>query len=298
MTTPVEPEDALTQPFPAVGRRPGVKRRNKNDRIPLWLSVIAVVVAVYFVIPTLFVIPMSFSEARTFVFPPVGFTLDLYRDFFTPSPNASTSWIGSLGNSVLVALLTTIVATTLGTAAALGLDRLTGRLGGFARTLLMLPLVAPSIVIAVDVYMMFLQWRLVGTLQGYVLAHSVIALPFVLVSVTAALSSFDRGLLRAAAALGASPTRAFITVTMPLISRGILTGAIFAFVTSFDEVVVALFIRSPQFQTLPVLMYNSVTAEIDPTLSAASSLIVVVVTMVFLLPQIFGFVRRHRKAKK
>ena len=102
-------------------------------------------------------------------------------------------------------------------------------------------------------------------------------------------------LLRASSSFGASPLRSFVRVTMPLISRGILTGAIFAFVTSFDEVVIALFLRSPTFQTLPVQMYNSVTVEIDPTISAASSLIVVAVTIIFLVPQLVGARKKTRK---
>jgi putative spermidine/putrescine transport system permease protein len=118
--------------------------------------------------------------------------------------------------------------------------------------------------------------------------------PFVLVSVSTALGGFDQKLLRASASLGASPLRSFVTVTMPLISRGVLTGAIFAFVTSFDEVVIALFLRSPTFQTLPVQMYNSVTFELDPTISASSSLVVVAVTIIFLVPLIVGSRRKTR----
>ena len=110
----------------------------------------------------------------------------------------------------------------------------------------MVPIVTPAIVMATSVYIAFLQWRLVGSLTGYVLAHAAIATPFVVVSVTSALGTFDPTLLRAAASLGASPFRAFLTVTMPLIGRGVQTGAILAFVTSFDEVVIAVFIRSPE----------------------------------------------------
>ena len=300
MTDTTPPETGATTatvaPPPPPPPSPRARRRaarRSQDRVPIWLRVVTTIVALYFVLPTLFVIPMSFSEASTFVFPPEGFTMRLYENFFTPSDSPSTDWLGSLGNSFLVAALSALLATVLGTAAALGLNRLTGRLSSLARALLMMPLVTPSIVLAVDIYMMFLQWRLVGSLEGYVLAHTAIALPFVLVSVTAALGTFDTRLLRAASSLGAPPWRSFLNVTVPLISRGIVAGAILAFVTSFDDVVIALFIRSPQFQTLPVLMFNSVTVEINPTLSAAASLIVVVVTLVFLLPQLFGLKRRR-----
>lgn len=265
------------------------RRLRGADEIPLWLWVVGIFVALYLVLPTLFVIPMSWSTATTFVFPPRGFTLRLYENFFT-----NERWIGSLGRSFLVAVLASGLATVVGTAAALGLSQLQGRAARFARTLLMVPIVTPAIVIATSVYIAFLQWRLVGSLTGYVLAHAAIATPFVVVSVTSALGNFDPRLLRAAASLGASPLRAFLTVTMPLIGRGVLTGAILAFVTSFDEVVIALFIRSPEFQTLPVQMYNSVTVEIDPTVAASSSLIVITVSFIFLAGMILGVTSKRK----
>lgn len=269
------------------------QRRRRLDRgvdpIPPWLAIIGVVVALYFILPTLVVIPLSFSSGSAFQFPPKELTLHWYQNFFT-----NPIWLGSLGNSFLVAILASLLATTVGTAAAVGLHRLTGRLAGFARTLLMVSMVTPAIVVAVAVYISFLQWHLTGTLLGYVLAHAALGVPFVLVAVTSALGGFDPKLLRASASLGASPLRSFVRVTLPLISRGVLSGAIFAFVTSFDEVVIALFLRSPTFQTLPVQMYNSVTFELDPTISASSSLVVVVVTIIFLVPQLIGN-RRNRK---
>ncbi len=251
------------------------------DPIPWWLKAFGGLVIAFFILPTLFVIPMSFSTATTFQFPPPGFSLRLYENFFT-----NPVWLDSLGNSFLVASLTALLATTVGTAAAVSLSRLDGRVARSVRTLLMVPIVAPSIVVAVAVYISFLGWRLTGTVTGYVLAHTAIAVPYVLVSVTGALGGFDQRLLKASASLGASPLRSFVRVTMPLISRGILTGGIFAFIVSFDEVVIALFLRSPLFQTMPVQMYNSVTVEIDPTISAASSLMVVAVTIIFVLPQL------------
>jgi putative spermidine/putrescine transport system permease protein len=268
---------------PAARRRRPRARDRGVDPIPWWLKVIVALVGLYFVLPTLFVIPVSFSSASTFQFPPRDFSLQLYENFFT-----NPVWLRSLRNSVLVALLASALATVVGTAAALGLHNLTGRLARFARTLLMVSIVTPAIVIAVAVYISFLKWHLVGTLGGYVLAHAAIGVPFVLVSVTSALGGFDPKLLRASASLGAPPLRTFLNVTMPLISRGVITGAIFAFVTSFDEVVIALFLRAPAFQTLPVQMYNSVTVEIDPTIAASSSIVVVAVTAICLILQFVG----------
>ena len=262
---------------------------SRVDPIPWWLKLVGAAVGLYFILPTLFVIPMSFSSAATFQFPPRGFSLRLYQNFFT-----NPVWLASLRNSVLVALLAALLATVVGTAAALGLHQLTGRLARFVRTILMISIVTPAIVIAVAVYISFLQWQLVGTVAGYVLAHAAIGVPFVLVSVTSALGGFDPKLLRASASLGAPPWRTFLTVTMPLISRGIVTGAVFAFVTSFDEVVIALFLRSPTLQTLPVQMYNSVTVEIDPTIAASSSVVVTAVTTICLVLQFVGGRRKSR----
>lgn len=268
--------------------RAGRRRRDRGvDPIPWWLTVIGVAVAIYFILPTLVVIPMSFGGYGSFQFPPKQFSLDLYVNFFT-----NPKWIGSLGNSLIVAVLASLLATIVGTAAALGLHNLTGRFSRFVRTLLMVSMVAPAIVVAVAVYISFLQWHLVGSIPGYVLAHAAIGVPFVLVSVTSALGGFDSQLLRASASLGASPLRTFVRVTLPLIGRGVFTGAVFAFVTSLDEVVIALFLRSPFFQTLPVQMYTAVTVEVDSTIAAASSLVVVTVTILLLIPML---VRRPKR---
>lgn len=276
------PVTAPPSKSPPVTRR--IRRRVRGvDPIPWWLKLFVALVAVYLILPTVFVIPMSFGSTRSFAFPPKNLTFDLYRNFFSDE-----RWLTSLQNSVVVGLLAALIATVVGTAAAVGLHHLRGKPAQIIRALLMVPLVAPAIVIAVAVYISFLKWHLVGTLQGYVLAHAAIAVPFVLVAVTSALSNFDSNLLRASASLGASPSRTFRRVTMPLIGKGILSGAVFAFVTSFDEVVIALFLRDPTFQTMPVQMYNSVTYEIDPTMAAASSLVVVVVTVVCLGLQLLG----------
>lgn len=263
------------------------------DAVPWWLKVLGLVIAMFFVLPTLVVIPMSFTSGNSFSFPPPSTSTQWYQNFFVDD-----RWLTALGNTVQVALTVTVLATVLGTAAAVGLSRMTSRWAGLLRAVLMLPLVSPGIVIAVAVYVSYLQWRLVGTFTGYVLAHTAMAIPFVLVSVGASLGGFDHRLLLAAQSLGATPWRAFRTVQLRLIAPGVVSGAVFAFVTSLDEVVVALFLRAPQFETLPVRMFNSVTVEIDPTVAAASSMLVVLVTMLILLPMLSRVLRRRRESGK
>lgn len=259
------------------------------DAVPLWLRIVGILVAVYLILPTLVVIPMSFSAGTTFQFPPDEWSLRWYENFFTDD-----RWITALTNSLRVAVVVMLLATVIGTAAAVGLSRAGGRWAEAVRSFLMLPLVAPGIVIAVVVYIAYLKWGLVGSFGGYVLIHTAMALPFVLVAVSASLSGFDPNLLRAASSLGATPLRAFWKVQLPQILPGVLSGAVFAFVTSLDEVVVALFIRSPLFETLPVRMFNSVTIEIDPTVAAASSILVVLATVIILTPQLLRLARRKK----
>ncbi len=290
MTAVAPPREPVEAPQQS-RRAPRWPRRLRRgaDPVPLWLTLVGVIVALYLVLPTLIVIPMSFSEATTFVFPPKGSSLWLYRNFFT-----NDRWLDALRNSFVVAVLASGLATVVGTAAALGLHQMRGRGTRWVRSALMFPILTPSIVIATAVYISYLKWHLTGTLTGYVFAHAALASPFVLVTVTSALGTFDATYLRASASLGASPWRSFLTVTLPLISRGVATGAVLAFVTSFDEVVIALFLRSPKFQTLPVQMYNSVVVEIDPTIAASSSLIVVTVSIIFLVALLVSARRNSR----
>jgi len=260
-------------------------------RLPaIWpLRIAAALVGAWLIVPTLVVIPLSFTDRATFQFPPPGWSLRYYREFF-----ADPAWLGSLLNSLQLALMVTVAATVLGVAATFALVR--GRFRGksLINGALVAPMMVPGIIVAIAVYAAFLDWQLVGTPQGYVVAHTVLALPFVVITVSSTLRTFDRRLEQAAASLGAGPVATFRQVTLPLLAPGIASGAVFAFVTSFDEVVVSLFIQSPELQTLPVRMFTSVTTEIDPTIAAAASLIVVLTTLLVLLPQLL---RRSRNAQ-
>lgn len=257
-------------------------------RIPIWLMGIGVVVAVWLIAPVLIVIPLSFTGKDSFEFPPTTWSLDYYQTFFT-----DPAWRNGLVTSLILGVVVAIVAVILGTLAAFGLVR--GRFPGkgVVNALVLAPMIAPGIVVAVAVFGVFLGWRLAGTWPGFLLAHTMLAVPFVVVTVSTSLSSFDRTLERAAASLGASALTTFRRVTLPLIVPGVASGALFAFVTSFDEVVIALYLKSPTLYTLPTKMYTSVTSEVDPTIAAASTVILVVTTTLILLPT---FLRRNRHA--
>ncbi|WP_067177337.1 ABC transporter permease [Microtetraspora niveoalba] len=243
----------------------------------LWGALVGAVL----IAPTLIVIPLSFTGKASFTFPPESWSLRWYQNFFT-----DPGWRDALLTSVRIALLVAVLASALGTAAALALDsgRVPGK--GLINGLLLSPMVVPQIVAAIGVYAVFLKWGLAGTTLGFVLAHTALAIPFVIVAVSAVLRGYDRRLEQAAASLGAGPLTTFFQVTLPLILPGVLSGAVFAFVTSLDEVVIALYLQSPELHTLPVQMFSSVTVETDPTIAAASTLVLVVTTMLILLPQL------------
>ncbi|TDD33401.1 ABC transporter permease [Actinomadura sp. KC06] len=261
-------------------------RAGRDGGLGWGLKIIVGLIGLLLIAPTAVVIPMSFSAGTTFQFPPDGWSLRWYESFFT-----SERWMRSLLTSVQIGLLVAVTATVLGVAVAFGLNRTRFRGRGAIRSMMMAPLIVPSIVVAVAIYGVFLKWQLNGTAVGYVVAHTVMALPFVVTVMSTSLAGYDRTLDTAAATLGATAWRTFFRITVPLVAPGVLSGFVFAFVMSLDEVVIALFLQTPDIQTLPVQMYNSITLEIDPTIAAASSLMVVATSIVLLMPQ---FVRRKR----
>jgi len=243
----------------------------------------------YLLAPTLVIIPMSFTEASILSFPPDGFSLRWYDQMLT-----RPEWSTGLRNSAVVAVLTAILATLLGTLAALGMTR--GRFPGRAllNGLALSPLIVPVVIIAIGMFSLFVQWRISGSIVGLVVAHTALALPFVIVNVATSLRTMDRNLELAAANLGATPARSFLRITLPIIFPGVLAGAIFAFITSWDEVVVAIFLTSARFRTLPVEMWEQVRQVVDPTVAAVSTTLLVVTTTLLLLLLV---VRRQAPAR-
>jgi putative spermidine/putrescine transport system permease protein len=229
------------------------------------LGAACALIAVWLLLPLALIVPISFSAEDSFAFPPRTWTLQRYANLTDPV------WVGALLNSLLVATLSAAVCAVLGTLAAFALVRSESRLMGLLRILVLAPQIVPIIIVGLGVYLVFLRWQLNGTVLGFVLAHSMLSLAFVVIPVTAALQTFDRGLERASASLGAGPIATFRQVTLPIIRPAVLSGALLAFLSSFDEFVLALFLQSPSFVTLPVLVYRRMRDVIDPTIAAVAT---------------------------
>ncbi|UOQ59852.1 ABC transporter permease [Leucobacter rhizosphaerae] len=251
----------------------------QHSRPGFALRIWAVLVGIVLIAPLAVVVPLSFTAKRSFKFPPDGYSIEWYQNFF-----GDAAWLQALWNSVWIGLVVAVICSVLGTLAALGIQRLPARIAAIAQGVLLAPLIIPGIVSAVAIYSVFLKWKLNGNAMGFVLAHAVLAIPFVVVTVNASLAGYDRNLDRAAASLGAGRVRVFMRVTLPLIAPGVAAGALFAFITSFDEVVAAMFLQSPKIRTLPVEMFVSVTNEVDPTIAVVSTLILAVTSAVVLVP--------------
>jgi putative spermidine/putrescine transport system permease protein len=261
---------------------------NRNRHI--FVRVVGGIVAVILVAPTLIVIPISFTGIRSFVFPPPSWSLQWYIALFQ-----NPAWVASLQRSATIGLLAALVATICGTAAAIALVRWhRRRFVGAVRAFLMMPVVIPGIVLAIGIFAAFSAFGLVGTIPGFVLAHAALGIPFVIISVTASLSGVDPQIEKAAASLGATRWGVIRQVTLPLVAPGVLAGALFAFVTSFDEVLVSLFIKSPFLETFPLRIYNSVSNDTDPTVAAASTLALVVTTGVIVIASRIAAARARR----
>lgn len=223
----------------------------------------------FLVLPIAIIVPLSFTSGVELVYPVPGFSLRWYDDFAT-----RPEWLLSIKNSLIVGTGTAILSAALGTLAAVGLARLPRRLEAFMSGLMILPMVVPVVIIGVACFFFYAWLGIVGSYAGLILAHTTMAIPFVLIAVRSSLSGISSDYARAAASLGAPPHRVFARVTVPLILPGILSGALFGFAVSFDDVVVAMFLSGPQQITLPRQMFNGVRENISPTILAAATIMV------------------------
>ncbi len=249
----------------------------------LWLYIVATVIMVLLVAPTLIVVPMSFSDSQYLEFPPETWSTRWYEHYFT-----SPEWMSATVTSFQAAILTMLVATPIGILAAYGLHTSSLAYIRLVFVLLITPMMVPLILVAIGAFYVFVKVNIVHSLFGLVLAHSLLALPLVVIVTGSALKSYDMNLEMAARSLGAPRWKAFLTVTLPQIRFAVITAALLSFLTSFDEVVVAMFISGGDNATLTRNMFNALRDQIDPTIASISTIMVLVTSLLMVLSQIFG----------
>lgn len=238
---------------------------------------VGVLVLLFLLLPILVIMPLSFSSSSFLSYPMPGWSLQWYDNLFS-----SEEWARATRNSFIVAPLATILATVLGTMAAVGLARVNFWGKGALMSLLIAPMVVPIVVVGVSTYLFFAKLGLNDSYLGLVLVHAALGAPFVLTTVLATLQSFNENLIRASLSLGAGHLETFFRVTLPIIAPGVISGALFAFATSFDEVVVTLFIAGPQQVTLPRQMFTGIRENINPTIAAVATMLIIFTTALML----------------
>ena len=250
---------------------------------------ICIMVLFFLVMPLIAVIPISFSSSPFLEFTPgmialdpEAFSLRWYRlligDCSDPGITTvcSDRWILGAKNSLFIGIIATLLATTLGIMAALGLSRPYMPFRKAIMAIMISPLIVPLIITASSVFFFIAKLNLVATFTGLIFSHTILGLPFVVITVTATLVGYDHNLTRAAASLGGGPLRNFFKIEMPLILPGVISGALFAFITSFDEVVIVLFVGGPEQFTLPRQMWSGIRQEISPTILSAATILVII----------------------
>jgi putative spermidine/putrescine transport system permease protein len=255
----------------------------------LWLYAVAVLVMVFLVVPTVIVVPMSFSGSQYLQFPPSEWSLRWYHEYF-----GSPAWRSATATSLQAGFFTMLVATPCGTLAAYGLYVSGIRFANALFILLVTPIMVPLILVAIGVFYLYVQIKLVNTLTGLVLAHSILAIPLVLIIVSSALKSYDMNQERVARSLGATRVRAFLVITLPQIRFSIISAALIAFLTSFDEVIIAMFVSGGDHSTLTRNMFNALRDQIDPTIAAISTIMIIISTTLLVLAQVFGRDKRRQ----
>ncbi len=250
----------------------------------------------FLILPVVIVVPLSFNIEPYFTFTtgmltfdPAAFSLRWYQDIFQngmADPNQAfgwnwivdswnnAQWVHSTKNSFFIAIIVTILATTLGTLAALGLSQSNLPYRGAIMGILISPMIVPLIITAAGMYFFYSDIGLAQTFPGIILAHTALGTPFVVITVTATMISFDRSLIRAGANLGAPPHTVFFKIIMPLILPGVISGGLFAFITSFDEVVTVLFLSGFEQRTIPRQMWSGIREQISPTILAVATILV------------------------
>jgi putative spermidine/putrescine transport system permease protein len=238
---------------------------------------LAVLTLLYLILPVLAIVPLSFSSSTFLVYPIPGWSLRWYENLI-----GSTEWRMAAKNSFIVAPSATVVATVLGTLAAIGLTKANFRGKALLMAILISPMIVPVVVVGVGMYLFFAPLGLANTYIGLILAHASLGVPFVVTTVAATLQGFNYNLVRASLSLGANPVKTFFRITLPVIAPGVISGALFAFATSFDEVVVTLFLAGANQTTLPRQMFTGIRENISPTIAALATILIVFSTCLLL----------------
>lgn len=246
-------------------------------------------VLLFLILPTFIVVPLSFSSSRYMEFPPPGFSLQWYESFFYDS-----QWMDSLFLSFKVGAATMILATILGTLVSVTLARSKAKWVETIYYIMITPMIVPLIIIAVVIYGFFIRMNLQGSFFGLVVAHTVVAIPFVVTTVLGSLRGFDIRIEQAAISLGAHPIVAFLRVTVPVVSPSLISGALFAFIASFDELIISIFVSDTFNKTLPVKMWEGIRLEIDPTLAAIASVLIAISIGFFVSIEILKLISRKK----
>lgn len=266
--------------------------RTASQTLALILTWVASAFVLFFLLaPIIAIIPLSFSSGNFLTYPLPGVSTRWYHELLT-----SEKWLPALRNSLIIGVAATVLATVLGTVAAIGLNRARFAFKPAVMALLLSPMIVPVVITAIGVYFFFAPLGLTNSFTGLIVAHTVLGAPFVVITVSATLASFDQAMPRAAAICGAPPLTAFFRVTLPLIAPGVASGGLFAFATSFDEVVVALMIAGPGQRTLPREMFSGIRESINPTITAVAT--VLIATSVVLLVCLELLRRRSERLAK
>ena len=244
----------------------------------LWLYVISSIILFLLIVPSLIVIPMSFSDSQYLEFPPKNFSLRWYENYFFSwkVENGFNDWMAATRTSLLVAVLTIFVATPIGTLAAYGLANSSARVRSILFPIMISPMMVPIILVAIGLFYFYVQFNMVNSILGLVLGHSLVAMPLVLIIVLSALKNYDMNQEKVARSLGASRSRAFIEITLPQIKFSLVSAGLISFLTSFDEIIISLFVAGGDNSTITRSMFLALRDQIDPTIAAISTILIII----------------------
>ncbi|MBT4231185.1 MAG: ABC transporter permease [Rhodobacteraceae bacterium] len=256
----------------------------------LWLYIFSFITLFLLIVPSLVVIPMSFSASQYLEFPPQEWSLRWYENYFFSwkVENGFNDWMAATWTSIKVAVLTIFVAVPIGTMAAYGLVNSSSRTSKILFPIFISPMMVPIILVAIGLFYFFVQFKLVGSVLGLVIGHSLVALPLVLIIVFSALKNYDMNQEKVARSLGAGRFRAFREITLPQIKFSIISASLIAFLTSFDEIIISLFVAGGDNSTITRSMFLALRDQIDPTIAAISTILIIISSGLLIIVQVLG----------